>query len=139
MTDTSPFPASNPPPKPPVHHGFWARLDAPAITRTIQIIAVLSLMLALYVGFRQYALADCLASYNDDQARSSGQRLIAAEQDRQALDDMIAAIAGARSATPAEAQAQVNGALDRYLAVRATSDEQRRKNPPPPPPSQRCG
>lgn len=113
-------------------------MDAPLVARTIQIIAVISLLLALYVGFRQYRLADCLAEYNDDSAQSSGQRLIAAEQDRQALDEMIDAIAGARSVSPEQAQRQVNAALDKYIAVRATSDEQRRKNPPPPPPSQRC-
>jgi hypothetical protein len=113
-------------------------LDAPMVTRTIQVVAVLSLFLALFVGFRQYQLADCLAQYNNDQASSSGQRLIAAEQDRQALDEMIGAFAAARSAPPEDAQRQVNAALDKYLEVRATSDEQRRKNPPPPPPSQRC-
>ncbi len=116
----------------------WRLLDSQGVTRAVQLVAIASLFLALFVGLRQYALADCLATYSDDNARSSGQRLIAAEQDRKALDDMIKGIAGARSVSPAEAQAQVNAALDKYLAVRAQSDEQRRRNPPPTPPSQRC-
>lgn len=122
----------------PNRYSRWGLLDAPFVTRIIQIVAVLSLFLALFVGFRQHQLADCLAKYNDDQAASSGQRLIAAEQDRQALDEMVGAFAAARSASPEDAQRQVNGALDKYLAVRKQSDEQRRRNPPPPPPSQRC-
>ncbi len=101
-------------------------------------IAVLSLLLALIVGVRQYTLADCLATYSDDQARSAAERLKAAEQDRKALDDMIGAFAAARSASPADAQRQVNGALDNYIASRAAADEQRRRNPPPDPPEKRC-
>jgi hypothetical protein len=117
---------------------MWSLLDSRTVTRAIQLIAIVSLALALFVGVKQYRLADCLARYNDDQAASSGQRLIAAEQDRKALDEMIGAIAGARSVPPEQAQTQVNGALDTYLAARRGADEQRRRNPPPPPPSQRC-
>jgi hypothetical protein len=113
-------------------------LDHPFLSRVVQIIAVVSLLLALYVGVHHYQLAGCLAEYNNAQARSSGERLAAAEQDRQALDDMMSAFAAARSAAPGDAQRQVSAALDKYLEVRRTSDEQRRQNPPPPPPSQRC-
>lgn len=117
----------------------WSWLDAPMVTRMIQIVAIVSLGLALFVGLRQYQLADCLAQYNDDNAKSSGQRLEAAEQDRKALDDMMSEVAAARSAaSPAEAQRQVREAFDNYLKQRAEANEQRRRNPPPPPPSERC-
>ncbi len=117
----------------------WSWLDAPMVTRAIQLAAIVSLVLALFVGLRQYQLADCLATYNDDNAKSSGQRLAAAEQDRKALDDMIGAVAAARSATSqADAQRQVSEAFDTYLKQRAEANEQRRRNPPPPPPSERC-
>ncbi len=139
MNDPTWQPANPKPARPKVDSGLLAQMDAPFVSRMIQVVAVLSLFLALYVGVRQYQLADCLAKYNNDQAASSGQRLIAAEQDRKALDDMVGAFAAARSSGPEDAQRQVNAALDKYLAVRAQSDEQRRRNPPPPPPSQRCG
>lgn len=116
----------------------WSMLDSRAVTRAIQLVAIVSLLLALFVGLRQYALADCLATYSDDQARSSAQRLQAAEQDRKALDEMIAQVAAARSAPPATAGKQVSDAFDTYLKQRAEADEQRRRNPPPPPPSERC-
>lgn len=117
----------------------WSWLDSRAVTRVIQVVAIASLLLALFVGLRQYSLADCLSRYNDDNAKSSGQRLEAAEQDRKALDDMIGAVAAARSATsPADAQRQVKTAFDTYLQQRAEANEQRRRNPPPPPPSERC-
>ncbi len=116
----------------------WRWLDSKVVTRIVQLVAIASLFLALFVGLRQYALADCLSTNVTDSANASAERLKAAEQDRKALDDMIGAIAGARSATPEQAQAQVNAALDTYLDVRRQSDEQRRRNPPPPPPSQAC-
>lgn len=117
----------------------WSWLDSRAMTRTIQLVAICSLLLALFVGLRQYALADCIRAYNEDQARSSGQRLLAAEQDRRALDEMISQVAGARSAPPAEAGKRVSDAFDKYLEQRKAADEQRAKNPPPPPPSVTCG
>ncbi len=116
----------------------WRLLDSQAVTRTIQLVAIASLLLALLVGLRQFQLADCLATYSDDNARSSAQRIAAAEQDRKALDEMIAQVAGARSAPPSEAGRQVSEAFDRYLQQRAEADAQRKRNPPPQPPSERC-
>ncbi len=116
----------------------WRWLDSRAATRIIQLVAIASLILALFVGLRQYALADCLSTYSDDNARASAQRLLAAEQDRKALDEMISQVAGARSAPPAEAGRQVSDAFDKYLRQRAEADAQRKRNPPPPPPSERC-
>ncbi len=116
----------------------WRWLDSKAATRIIQLVAIASLLLALFVGLRQYSLADCLSRYSDDNARTSAQRLLAAEQDRKALDEMIAQVAGARSAPPSEAGRQVSEAFDRYLQQRAEADAQRKRNPPPQPPSERC-
>ncbi len=116
----------------------WRWLDSRVATRLIQGVAIASLMLALVVGLRQFQLADCLSRNVSDSSNASAERLKAAEQDRKALDDMIGAIAGARSASPEQAQQQVNAALDTYIAARKSSDEQRRRNPPPPPPSQAC-
>lgn len=116
----------------------WRWLDSKVATRMIQLVAIVSLLLALVVGLRQFALADCLSRNVSESSNASVERLKAAEQDRKALDDMVSAFAAARSSPPAQAQAQVNAALDTYLAARRSADEQRRRNPPPPPPSQAC-
>jgi hypothetical protein len=116
----------------------WRWLDSRAATRVIQVVAIVSLLLALFVGLRQYSLADCLSRYADDNAKASAQRLLAAEQDRKAWDDVISEVAAARSAPPGEGGKRVAEAFDRYLQQRAEADEQRRRNPPPAPPSERC-
>lgn len=116
----------------------WMWLDSRAATRAVQAIAVVALLLSLFIATRQYQLAGCLANYSNAAAASSGQRIVAAEQDRQALDLMIEAVAGARSLPAEQAQQQVSAAFDTYLDARRRADEQRAKNPPPPPPSQTC-
>lgn len=107
-------------------------LDSRVTTRAVQVIAVLSLFLSLVVGGRQYALADCLANYNDQQARASGQRLEAAEEDRQALDTMVSAVVNAKE------RGDAARALVTYLETRRQSDLKRAQNPPPAPPSEAC-
>ncbi len=117
---------------------MWSWLDSRAMTRAIQLVAITSLLLALVVGLRQFQLADCLAQNQTDSSNSSAQRILAAEQDRKALDAMISEIAGARSVPPEQAGAKVSAALDHYIKARADADEQRKRNPPPPPPSEAC-
>jgi hypothetical protein len=113
-------------------------MDTRAAGRTVQVIAVVALFLSLLVMGRQIGLTNCVADYNDKSARASGARLAAAEQDRKALDVMIAEIAGARLVPPDEAGPKVSRALDTYLSARNEADKQRQRNPPPPPPSQSC-
>lgn len=105
-------------------------LDAPVVTRLIQIIAIASLLLAIGVGVKQYSLADCLADYNDAYSKVQGARLDAAEQDRRAQDRMFEAVANdPRNAIPA---------IRSYTTSRAAADEQRKRNPLPQPPKVSC-
>ena len=106
-------------------------LDSPGVTRVLQVVAALSLVLALVVGYKQYSLASCLQEYQDASAASTMARAAAAEQDRQAQDKLFQAIAG----DPKHAI----DALREYNASRDEADKKRKDNPPPEPPSLRCG
>lgn len=107
-------------------------MDSRAAWRVAQIVAFLSLFLSLAVGARQYSLAGCLAEYNNQAAQATGQRSDAAEEDRQALDEMLTTIANAKERGAAAA------ALRTYVDTRARADAKRAKNPPPAPPSVSC-
>lgn len=110
-------------------------LDSAAVTRSVQLIAIASLVLASVVGVRQYALASCLAEYADAHARANTARIEAAEQERAADSKLWAEIAeGMRTADGP----RVRRAVEDRDAARVEGDRQRRENPPPAPPSQRC-
>ncbi len=120
--------------------GMRARrlLESPAMNNVFRVVAIISLLIGLSVGARQYRLTSCLTAYNEASNRATEQRAEAAAADRKALDDMIGAIAGARFLPPGEAGPAVSKALDGYLAARAAADQQRKSNPLPAPPSERC-
>ncbi len=112
-------------------------LESPVTNRVFQIIAVVSLLIGLSVGVRQYQLTSCLATYNETTSQSTLLRSAAAEADRKAVDDMVRAIAEARRAP--DPAAAVDKALSGYLQARAFTDGQREGKPLPAPPSQTCG
>jgi hypothetical protein len=113
-------------------------LDGAGVTRFIKVIAVLSLMAALFTGTRQYQLSDCLARYSEASNISQRARAEATEQDRKALDAMIAAVANARQLPAAQARAVVDAAFADYGKARAFADGSRSVSPIPEPPSAKC-
>ncbi|WP_328339566.1 hypothetical protein [Micromonospora sp. NBC_00421] len=105
-------------------------LNSSAADIAVKIVAVLALGLSVFIGVQHAQLTQCVADYNDASNRSQAARYAAAEQDRQAQDELFRSIAGdPRSGIEA---------LRRYNEQRAQADEQRRQNPLPAPPSQRC-
>lgn len=110
-------------------------LESPGINRVFQIIAVVSLLIGLSVGLKQYQLTACLAAYNEATSQSTQLRSVAAEADRQALDEMIRTISNAQQTGD---KAAIGSALTTYLTTRARSDGQREGKPLPAPPSQTC-
>ncbi|MEU7609562.1 hypothetical protein [Micromonospora sp. NPDC049204] len=105
-------------------------LDSPAVNMIVKVIAVLALALSVFVGVQQVQLTSCLAEYNEANNRSQAARYAAAEQDRQAQDELFRSIA--------EDPRSGIEALRQYNLSRDQADEQRRANPLPAPPSQRC-
>lgn len=135
-------------------------LDSAAVTRVIQVVAVLSLLLAIVVGVRQYSLASCIASYSDQSSMATSARAEAAAEDRKAdqadrqadADDRAALkiLVDALAAGDQRAmQAAIPGLAATYkrtdearaatALTRADNEKKRRENPVPPPPSLRCG
>ena len=81
---------------------------------------------------RQTAYTHCQARVNDAPIKAQNARAVSADQDRDALDQLVSDIIRARSATDTEA------ALARYQRTRAATDAQRAQHPLPAPPSQAC-
>jgi hypothetical protein len=109
----------------------YAWLDTRSATRVLQIVAVVSLLVSVVVGFRQYELTNCVAHYNEVNNVSQRARAEAADTDRQAQDTLFRQIAD----DPQHAFDKLRA----YNASRAAADAQRSSNPIPPPPSQTCG
>jgi hypothetical protein len=102
-------------------------------TRGFQAISVLSFTMAIYVYYQQQDFIECIAAYNDTQARSGAAR-------SQAIEDSLAAVdASIHAAATATNRQQVMTALAEYEKAREVARERRANNPPPPPPSERCG
>ncbi len=134
-------------------------LDSASVTRSIQVVAVLSLILAIVVGFRQYSLASCLQDYQDASSVSTTARAEAAAEDRKAdeadrqadADDRVAlkalvdALAAGdqvamRAAIPSLAATykRTDEARMKTAQTRKDNEKKRRENPVPPPPSLQC-
>jgi hypothetical protein len=129
-------------------------LDKAAVTRTMTIVAILSLLASLWVGLQQYQLADCLADYtkvNNERSRiltDVGADERAAERrrddalDRVFLDPSLQTPAGERTAEERQRVLHLFG--DYLSAARAVADERakadaaRRANPVPPAPDVVC-
>lgn len=112
--------------------------DSPILTRVMQFVAIASLILAMFVGLRQFQLTNCLADWQDANVAIAQQRNAAAESDRKALDTLVSAIVNARSLPAAQARATVDNALDTYLRTRAYADGQRAASPLQSAPSVSC-
>jgi hypothetical protein len=129
-------------------------LDAPTTTRIFKIVAIASLLLSLFVGLRQYQLADCLAQYNNDlNARTRVLTDTSAKErnaERRRDDALDTVFLDPSLQVPApertdEDAARVRKLFAEYLdaardlaAERAAADASRRANPVPPPPSLAC-
>ena len=105
-------------------------LDAKPTNVIIKVVAVVSLILALVVGARQYAFAGCLARYNDRAAVAQQARIEAAEQDRAAQDAMFRAVV--------EDPRHSIEAIRAYTEQREQANQAREANPLPAPPSESC-
>lgn len=112
--------------------------DSEMANRIFKIVAVLSLIAAGFIGIKQAELTSCLADWNDVNNRIQSGRSVAADSDRQALDDMVGAIANSRDLPAASVKANIDQALLTYLKRRAFNDGQRAGNPLPGPPSAIC-
>lgn len=116
------------------------------VDSTIRAGVVLTLAAVATIGVQQQRLADCLAGYAEDSAKTTAVRAAAAEQDRmvadreqRATDDVF------RAAANADRSALIT-ALNAYLAERAAADAIRERNdaeraahPVPASPALRCG
>lgn len=109
-----------------------AILGHPITSRIIQLVAVLSLVVALYVGTQQISLNNCVIRYMDDNNASTKARASAADKDRIALDKMVTTIVGATS------NQTVRQALNDYVKARSDANKERELNPLPGPPSSVC-
>lgn len=82
---------------------------------------------------REYAgYVDCQADWSQAYAASAGERGVAAEADRRAIDDMVAAVLTART------REQSRAALENYQRARVDADAQRAEHPPPALPDDVC-
>lgn len=125
------------------------------------VVSWISLGLAVYSGLSWQSYARCQASVNDQGARSTQGRIVAADRDRAADLQESAADRAELAATKAliigvfqaHGQAEVRDAyatyetalasvdLKRQVAtrLRAEAERRRQENPPPPLPSETCG
>lgn len=137
-----------------------AVLSSPTARLASVAVALIALILAGYVGVKQWETNRCLAVYADASARSTQARSDAAaqdrkadnadrvadEQDRQAFKVLVNAIAvqdQAASKTAFLALVNTYKTTDAERAAtaktRAATERQRAANPVPPPPSLKCG
>lgn len=135
-------------------------LDSAAVTRAIQIVAVLSLLLAVVVGLKQYSLASCISDYSNASATSTAGRAAAAAEDRKADEADRQADAKEREAfrtlvdaLAAQDKAATQSAFVNLVATYRQTDEsrvqtalarkdnerKRAENPVPPAPELKCG
>lgn len=114
-------------------------LDSEKVTRIFQVIAVASLLISLGVGVKQYQLTACLAAYNDASNANQQLRAGAAGEERDALDQWIAAVDEARRLPTPSARTALDIAFDDYREERARIEGKREVMPIPAPPSQSCG
>ncbi len=114
-------------------------LDGPTVTRVLKVIAAVSIVLSLTVGIRQYALADCLATYAEQTNESTTARAAIAADDREAQKEIFHEFAVALSGDPKLTRERIQVALARWEARTQAAERQRVDNPVPPPPSLYCG
>lgn len=94
--------------------------------------SLLALFLAALSGYENQSHARCQAGVNEALILAQRARSQAADDDRAALDRMVADVAQAHSA------ADTRAALARYRATRSDADAKRAANPLPDLPDQVC-
>lgn len=108
----------------------------PARERTIGVIVLVMSLAALgvagYSSLRTRSYVECQADWSQAYATSAAQRAQAADTDRRAVDDMVAAVLSARTA------AESRAALLAYQQARADADRRRAANPAPALPDEVC-
>lgn len=135
-------------------------MDSRSADRTVKVLVLVTLLIAVAVGVRQSQLTDCLSAYNDAAAVAAAVRVQAAAEDRKAdeadrlaneterlaLKELFDALAVQDQAATKAAFAKLvttYQATDRARTAtalqRADNERKRAENPPPPPPSLRCG
>lgn len=110
----------------------WSRW----LTWVILAASFVSLGMSWYTGAQRAEYQHCQAAVNDNLIRTQQARAAAAEQDRQAMDDLVANILAASETRDPKGSL---AALRAYLTARADADAQRAANPIPVPPSVTCG
>lgn len=113
-------------------------LDQAATTRAMTFVAIGSLLASLWVGIRQYDLANCLADYNERTSISTSARSQVAADDRESTREIFDAFVRAMSQPPEDARLTVREALARWKARTEAAERERAQNPIPPPPSLAC-
>lgn len=113
-------------------------LNSAGVARTIQVVAVISLILSLFVTVQQRQLTQCLANYNNAYATSAQARTDSAASTASAVDQFISALIAATKLPQDQQQAAGEKLLTTYEAERATANKQRLANPLPEPPKDRC-
>lgn len=106
----------------------------PAVThRLVGVVVLVITFAALVMSWRATSnltrYVECQARWSQVYASTSNERAKAAEQDRQALDNMIAAV------TESQTRAETRRALVIYQQIRADADAARTRNPLPELPS----
>lgn len=96
-----------------------------------KVMAAVALLLSIGIGYQQRQMTACQARYNEASNASQQARSLAAEADRQAVDELMRAVA----TNPRQALIAIRA----YNAKRDLADRQREANPVPPPPSETCG
>lgn len=114
-------------------------LDSPTMDRVFKVIALISLLAALFVGVRQYELTACLATYNEASNANTQLRAAAAAEEREALDQWISAVDEAVSLPSTQSRVALGAAFDEFREARARIEGKREVMPIPAPPSQTCG
>lgn len=107
-------------------------LGSPWATEMTRIIAVMSLILTLYLGYETNRIEKCQAEYQEANATVQKARSEAADEDRKVIDRMVLAVASAKT------NKDVALALSSYLSTRAANDRIRADNPIPQLPSKFC-
>jgi hypothetical protein len=94
--------------------------------------SVIALLLAGLSGYRSATYARCQAGVNEQLVKATNARAAAAEQDRDAMDQLVTDVSNAKTADDSR------NALARYRQTRAKADQDRRDHPLPSPPSEHC-
>ena len=107
----------------------WGWLGSQAAARLVAVLMVVYMLALGWLYHRQNAIVACQARYSEASALIGQARAAAADQDRQATDQMVAGLSEATSSEEAHV------ALHKYEVTRAQADLARERNQVVPPPA----